>query len=58
MLQCCGKVTKLIGEDVKFKERNKMAIEEINATNADVIVTICPSCYKVYNSTSDKKVIA
>ena len=58
MLQCCGKVSKLIGEDVKFKERNKMAIDEINATNADVIVTICPSCYKVYSATSDKKVIS
>ncbi|MEG0669048.1 MAG: (Fe-S)-binding protein, partial [Clostridium sp.] len=58
MLQCCGKVTKLIGEDVKFKERNKKAIEEINETNADVIITICPSCYNVYSATSDKKVIS
>lgn len=58
MLQCCGKVTKLVGEDVKYKERNQMAIEEINETNADVIITICPSCYKVYQNTSDKKVIS
>lgn len=58
MLQCCGKVTKLIGEDVKFKERNKMAVDQINETNADVIVTICPSCYNVYSATTDKKVIS
>ena len=58
MLQCCGKVTKLIGEDEKFKERNKKAVDEINATNADVIITICPSCYNVYNQTTDKKVIS
>lgn len=58
MLQCCGKVTKLIGEDAKFKARNKKAIEEINETNADVIITVCPSCYNVYSSTSDKKVIS
>lgn len=58
MLQCCGKVTKLIGENVKFKERNKKAVEEINITNADVIITICPSCYNVYSSTTDKKVIS
>lgn len=58
MLQCCGKVTKLIGEPVKFKERNKKAVEEINETNADVIITICPSCYNVYSSTTDKKVIS
>lgn len=57
MLECCGKVTKLIGENVKFKERNKKAVEEINITNADVIITICPSCYNVYSNTTDKKVI-
>ena len=58
MLQCCGKVTKLIGEDEKFKERNKKAINEIDETNADVIITICPSCYNVYKATSNKKVIS
>lgn len=58
MLQCCGKVTKLIGEDAKFKERNEMAVEEINETNADVIITVCPSCYNVYKSTTDKEVIS
>ncbi|MCR8744675.1 FAD-dependent oxidoreductase [Romboutsia lituseburensis] len=58
LLQCCGKVTKLIGEDKSFKKRNKMAIDAINETNADVIITICPSCYNVYNETSDKKVIS
>ncbi|WLF69392.1 FAD-dependent oxidoreductase [Clostridium septicum] len=58
MLQCCGKVTKLIGEDEKFKERNKKAVEKVNETNADVIITVCPSCYNVYSETTDKKVIA
>ncbi|MGL5085753.1 MAG: FAD-dependent oxidoreductase [Clostridium sp.] len=58
MLQCCGKVTKLIGEKEKFNERNKMAIDKINETNADVIITVCPSCYNVYKDTSDKKVIS
>lgn len=58
LLQCCGKVTKLVGEDKKFKARNKMAIDAINETNADVIITICPSCYNVYKQTSDKEVIS
>ncbi len=58
MLKCCGKVTKLNGEDENFKKRNKMAIDEVNATNADIIITICPSCYNVYSETSDKKVIS
>ena len=58
MLQCCGKVTKLTGENKNFERRNKMAIDEINATNCDVIITICPSCYKVFSETSDKPVIS
>lgn len=58
LLQCCGKVTKLVGEEENFKRRNKMAIDAINETNADVIVTICPSCYNVYKENSDKKVIS
>lgn len=58
MLQCCGKVTKLIGENDKFKERNKMAVDEVNASNADVIITVCPSCYNVYSETTNKKVIS
>lgn len=58
MLQCCGKVTKLIGQNEKFKKRNKMAVDEVNASNADVIITVCPSCYNVYSGTTDKKVVA
>lgn len=58
MLQCCGKVTKLTGEIENYKKRNKLAIDEINSTNADIIITICPSCYNVYNETSDKKIIS
>lgn len=58
MLQCCGKVTKLVGEHDKFVARNKLAVDEINLTNTDYIVVICPSCYKMYKATSDKKVIS
>lgn len=58
MLQCCGKVTKLIGEQEKFVKRNKKAVDIIDTTNADVIITICPSCYKIYKQTSDVPVIS
>lgn len=58
MLRCCGKVSDMIAEPEEFKRRNKTAIDEINKTNADVIVTVCPSCYKVYEQTIGKKVIS
>lgn len=58
MLQCCGKVTLLNGEVDAFRRRNAMAIEEINESNADVIITICPSCYNVYRDTAEKPVIS
>ena len=58
MLQCCGKVTNMIGEEDKFKIRNKLANDEIEKIGAEVIITICPSCYKTYSKTSNKKVIS
>ena len=58
MLQCCGKVTKMNAEIKKFEGRNKLAVDEINSTNADVIITICPSCYRTYSDTCDKPVIS
>lgn len=58
MLKCCGKVTKMNAEIKKFEGRNKLAIDEINSTNADVIITVCPSCYRTCSDTSDKQVIS
>ena len=58
MLRCCGKVTKMIGEDKKFILRNKLANDEIEKIGADTIITICPSCFKTFSDTSDKKVIS
>lgn len=59
VLQCCGKVTSMIGEDEKFKERNKKVIDVIDEMGAEVIITVCPSCYKVYSDTAkNQKTIA
>ena len=52
MLQCCGKVTKFIGEEVRFEERNKKAIDILDDMGAEVIITVCPSCYKVFKATA------
>lgn len=59
LLQCCGKVTDFIGEEEKFKERNKIAIDKLDEMGAEVIITVCPSCYKIYEKTAkNQKVIS
>ncbi len=59
LLQCCGKVTRFIGEAEKFEERNKKAIDILDEMGAEVIITVCPSCYKVFQETAkNQKVIA
>ncbi|MGY3725625.1 NADPH-dependent glutamate synthase beta chain [Granulicatella balaenopterae] len=52
MLRCCGKVTGFLGENAKFDERNAMAIDELDEMGAEVIITVCPSCYKVFGKTN------
>lgn len=59
LLQCCGKVTRFIGENEKFEERNKKAIDILDDMGAEVIITVCPSCYKVFKETAkNQRVIA
>lgn len=59
LLQCCGKVTRFIGETEKFEDRNKKAIDILDDMGAEVIITVCPSCYKVFKETAkNQKVIA
>lgn len=52
MLQCCGKVTRFIGEEEKFEVRNKKAIDILNDMGAEVIITVCPSCFKIFKETA------
>ncbi|WP_426709604.1 FAD-dependent oxidoreductase [Cetobacterium sp. SF1] len=58
ILQCCGKPTKIIGETELFEERYSRVQKEIEAMEADIIVTLCPSCYLTYEEHSGKKVIS
>ena len=59
MLQCCGKVTGFLGEDEKFQERNKIATDILDDMGAEVVITVCPSCFKVFNATcKNQKVIS
>lgn len=58
ILQCCAKPTEIIGETKLFEERYSRVQKEIDEINADVIVTLCPSCYLTYEKYSGKKVIS
>ena len=52
LLQCCGKVSKFMGEEVKFNERNKLALDKLDEMGCEVIITVCPSCFKVFKETA------
>lgn len=59
ILQCCGKVSLLVGEKQRYLDINKKVIDQFDEMGAEVIVTICPSCYKVYSETAkNQKVIS
>ena len=59
MLQCCGKVSAFMGETEKFQERNKIAIDKLDEMGCEVIVTVCPSCFKIFKATAkNQKVIS
>ncbi|WP_297520676.1 FAD-dependent oxidoreductase [uncultured Clostridium sp.] len=55
MLQCCGKVTYLIGENEMYEVRNKKANDILDEMGAEVIITICPSCYADFSKTAKGK---
>ncbi len=52
LLQCCGKVSVFMGEEAKFDERNQMALDKLDEMGAEVIITVCPSCFKVFKQTA------
>ncbi len=59
LLQCCGKVTKFLGEEARFQERNQKAVDILDEMGAEVIITVCPSCFKVFQGTAkNQKVIS
>ncbi|MBN1072664.1 FAD-binding protein [Clostridium botulinum] len=59
ILQCCGKVSLLVGEKERYLDINKRVIDQFDEMGAEFIITICPSCYKVYSETvKNQKVIS
>ena len=58
ILQCCARPTEIIGETALFEERYSRVQKEIEKLDADIIVTLCPSCFNTYEKYSGKKVIS
>ena len=59
MLQCCGKVSEFMGEMDKFHHRNQIALDQLDEMGAEVIITVCPSCFEVFKETAKhQKVIS
>ncbi|QXM06440.1 FAD-dependent oxidoreductase [Crassaminicella indica] len=58
VLQCCAIPTAMVGEEEKFKKRFEMVQKSIDETGADVIITLCPSCYLTYKKYAKQEVIA
>ena len=59
LLQCCGKVSNFMGEKEKFEARNKIAIDKLDEMGCEVIITVCPSCFKIFKATAkNQKVIS
>ena len=59
LLQCCGKVSRFMGEMELFEQRNQLALDKLDEMGAEVIITVCPSCFKTFKETAkNQKVIA
>jgi Fe-S oxidoreductase len=52
ILKCCGKPTKSLGKDEKFKKRYAVVQKAIDDTKADEIIVACQSCYKIFKENS------
>lgn len=58
ILRCCGRPTEMIREMDVFAERYGRVQQEIEDLGAETIITVCPSCYKTYDTYSGKKMIS
>ncbi len=52
LLQCCGKVTNFMGEKELFEARNQIALDKLDEMGCEVIITVCPSCFKTFQMTA------
>ncbi|PYZ91673.1 glutamate synthase [Salipaludibacillus keqinensis] len=51
--KCCGKGTKALGQEDKFKERFAGLQKDIDDVGIEMMVVACQNCYKTIKETSD-----
>ncbi|ADI00762.1 (Fe-S)-binding protein [Salisediminibacterium selenitireducens] len=51
--KCCGKGTKALGQEEKFKERFAGLQQDMDDIGIDTIIVACQNCYKTINETSE-----
>lgn len=50
ILGCCGVIGKWSGQEAKFYEEIKLIKETLDKLKNPVVITACPTCYKIFNS--------
>lgn len=59
ILKCCGKPTKDLGQEEKFKKRYSLVQNSIDELGAEEIIVACQSCYEIFRKNSpNQKVIS
>ena len=53
ILGCCGVIGKWSGEEEKFYREIKLIKETLENINNPILITACPTCYKIFNSHLD-----
>lgn len=50
ILGCCGVIAKWSGNSEKFKEQIDLIQSALKKINNPLLITACPTCYKIFNS--------
>lgn len=58
LLKCCGKPPKALGQEKVFKERFKSVQEELDKVEAEYVIVACQSCYGIFKTYSNQKVLS
>lgn len=55
LLQCCGRPTEVIGEEVRFLEKYSILLKNLEGFGEVEIITACQSCFSTINKYSPQK---
>ena len=58
VLKCCGKPTKALGQQKKFKEKFSGLQEELNELDVEEVIVACQSCYLTLSEYCEQEIIS